>query len=98
MNQVKLLAEITAKPGKETELAAALQALVEPSRHDEGCLQYNLYQDDAQGGLFVMDEIWASREALQLHEQTEHFQAFVHLTQQEQLLESLNLRFLTALA
>lgn len=98
MSQIKLLAEITAKPGKEDELAQALQALVAPSREDEGCLQYNLYQDDALSGLFVMDEVWDSKAALQQHEQTEHFKAFVEKAQQEDLLESLNPRFLTQLA
>jgi hypothetical protein len=42
-----------------------LRALVEPTRAEEGCGQYDLHQDLANPLTFYMIERWSSDEALQ---------------------------------
>ncbi|MEK6214165.1 MAG: antibiotic biosynthesis monooxygenase, partial [Vibrio fluvialis] len=54
MATIHLLAEIKANHGQEANLEQALRALLEPSRNEDGCCQYELFQDESIPGLFVM--------------------------------------------
>ena len=74
---VQLLAHIEAKPGQEAALTAVLQTLVDASRRESTCIQYDLWRDQDQPTVFVMVERWASLEATEVHGQTPHFQAFL---------------------
>lgn len=67
-------ATIIAKPGSEAAVGEVLRALVPPSRQDEGCLSYDLYQSAADSSVFITIEQWETREDLQAHMQTSHVQ------------------------
>ncbi len=67
-----VLAFWNAAPGNEKALEEVLQALVEPSRAEEGCQRYELYATRDGSGRFTFVEEWASEEALEAHRQTEH--------------------------
>lgn len=77
--EVTLTALFQAKAGHEQELAAALAALIEPSRKDSGCLLYTLYRDPSDAGRFVFIEKWADRDSLSQHERTPHFRNLLKL-------------------
>jgi quinol monooxygenase YgiN len=49
-----------------------MQAMVEASRGEEGCLQYAYAEDVFEPGLIHVSEQWRDREALKLHFQTPH--------------------------
>lgn len=49
---IHLLAEIKAFPDSAQQVQALLEALLEPSRNEEGCCQYELYRDNSIEGLF----------------------------------------------
>jgi quinol monooxygenase YgiN len=74
-NLVTVVAEMKAKPGKESELRAALMALVEPTRKEDGCVQYDLHVHSIDPGRFVFYENWASEETLARHAASEHLKA-----------------------
>ncbi|MCX9564601.1 antibiotic biosynthesis monooxygenase, partial [Vibrio cholerae] len=44
---IHLLAEIKAFPDSAQQVQALLEALLEPSRNEEGCCQYELYRDNS---------------------------------------------------
>jgi quinol monooxygenase YgiN len=71
-----VIAEFYAKPGSEEELRGLLKGLVEPSRKEPGCVQYDLHVDNDQGGHFLFYENWASKAHLEEHVRTPHFTAF----------------------
>jgi quinol monooxygenase YgiN len=73
---VTVVAEIVAKPGKEDELKDCLLALIEPTRKEDGCVQYDLHQNTSEAGRFVFYENWRSREELERHLQSPHLLAF----------------------
>lgn len=75
-NLLTVVAEITAKPGKEEDLRAALLALVEPTRKEEGCVEYDLHVSTDSPGAFVFYENWTSREALDRHLASPHLERF----------------------
>ncbi len=65
---VRVIARFAVKPDQvKAFVAAAREALVEPSRRDAGCIQYDLCQDTGDPGRFAMIEAWESEEALDAH-------------------------------
>ncbi|VVM85719.1 hypothetical protein PS645_02508 [Pseudomonas fluorescens] len=70
------IATLIAKPGQQEALAQHLRALVEPTRAEAGCGQYDLHQDLANPLAFYMIEQWSSDEALQAHDASAHIQNF----------------------
>ncbi|MFC1233813.1 putative quinol monooxygenase [Vibrio sp. F74] len=96
MANLTILAKIEAKPGQSEFVKQEVLKLVEPSRQDEGCIEYRLQADNNNDGLFVMFEMWQSPEMLKKHIETEHFQAFVKNT--EGKIEPLVVNEMTELA
>jgi quinol monooxygenase YgiN len=58
-------------------LRRALLALIEPTRREEGYVQYDLHVHTGDPGRFVFYENWTSREHLDRHLASAHLQAFV---------------------
>jgi len=67
-----VVARIQAKPGRETAVAAELHRLLEPSRRDAGCLNYDLHVSLETPGLFLFYENWETPEAWAAHMDTPH--------------------------
>lgn len=53
-----------------------LKKLVIETRKEKGCLQYDLYEDIRNKGLFFIHEIWESNDDLQLHQVSDHMMKF----------------------
>ncbi|WP_065261259.1 putative quinol monooxygenase [Pseudomonas bananamidigenes] len=70
------IATLIARPGQQDALEQHLRALIEPTRAEAGCGQYELHQDLANPLAFYMIEQWASDEALQAHDASAHIQHF----------------------
>jgi quinol monooxygenase YgiN len=73
---VTVVAELTAQAGKDAEVKQELIAMVEATRLEEGCVQYDLHVSTEQPGTFLFYENWTSREALERHSASLHLQAF----------------------
>ena len=71
-----VVAEILAKPGKEDEVRRHLLGFIEPTRKEEGCVQYDLHLSTEEPGRFIFYENWTSREMLDNHSASPHIQAF----------------------
>jgi len=70
---VTLLVQLRAKQGQHLMLESELRALISPTRKEEGCLQYDLHRSLDDPDLFLLHEVWASRQHHQAHYQTPHF-------------------------
>ncbi|WP_392434633.1 putative quinol monooxygenase [Yersinia sp. HM-2024] len=88
--EVRVIASLVAKPEFIAEVTAAVHQVIEPSREEKGNLQYDLHAESDQKGSFVFFERWASEDALEKHNKTEHFNAFVKAV--EGKLESLEIK------
>ena len=75
-NLLTVVAEMLAQPGREAELERQLLALVEPTRKEEGCVQYDVHRATDEAGRFVFYENWASRDLLERHLGSPHLTAF----------------------
>lgn len=67
MPKLTIVAHITADNGKIDLVKAELEKLIEPTLKEEGCLQYDLHQDNENPGYFMFYENWESRELWQAH-------------------------------
>ncbi|QNM96111.1 putative quinol monooxygenase [Chitinimonas koreensis] len=72
MNTLTVVATIAARPGSEALVEAALQALIEPTRREAGCIEYVLHRDQAEPRTFVFVERWSDAAALDAHLQSPH--------------------------
>lgn len=65
--KLSLVAFLYAQAGKEEELRRRLLALVEASRAEAGCINYDVHQSDEDPTVFVMYENWRERADLDRH-------------------------------
>src|SRR5260370_42022511 len=73
VSEVRVIARSVARKGKEDQLRALLQGMLVPTRAEQGCKSYELYESDSTGRFyFDFDETWASEEALDKHTTTRH--------------------------
>jgi quinol monooxygenase YgiN len=71
-----VFAEMHAKPGKESELRQTLTGLIEPTRREAGCVQYDLHVDKDDPRHYFFYENWTSQEKLDAHLASPHLKAF----------------------
>ncbi len=71
---VTVIARAHARPGAETELRNLLLTLVEPTRREPGCLQYEFYQSTDDPRAFAFVESWRSPADLERHLAAPHLQ------------------------
>lgn len=67
-----IVAIFEAKPGREEDLARALQNLVAPTRAEAGCLNYDLHRDLEVPGRFLFYENWETRPHWEAHMESDH--------------------------
>ncbi|MBI2686044.1 MAG: antibiotic biosynthesis monooxygenase [Acidobacteria bacterium] len=73
--KIDVIAHIHAGEGNEGVVREALESFVEPTRKEEGCLRYDLFQDVSDPLKFTFIEEWASPAALERHSQSAHIAA-----------------------
>ena len=81
MSKLTIVAHITAKSDKIEFVRAELEKLIDITRAEEGCLQYDLHQDNENSAHFMFYENWASRELWQKHMNAKHLNDYVAATE-----------------
>ena len=66
-NTLIVAAKMVAKPGKADALRSTLMGLIEPTRAEAGCIQYDLHEEQGNPGSFLFFEKWTSKQALDEH-------------------------------
>ena len=76
-----IVANIEAKADKIEFVKTELLKLIEPTRLEAGCIQYDLHQDNNNPALFTFVENWVSNELLQQHLNSPHLKMYVQATE-----------------
>ncbi|CAM2892116.1 putative quinol monooxygenase [Moritella viscosa] len=76
-----IIANIEAKADQMELVKTELLKLIEPTRLEEGCIQYDLHQDNNNPALFTFVENWASHELLQKHLNSPHLKMYMQTTE-----------------
>ena len=77
MSSLTNLAFFRARVGQTQALGSALRALVDPTRAEAECLNYDLHQSIGDGDVWFVYENWRSAEGLEAHMPAPHSQAFL---------------------
>jgi quinol monooxygenase YgiN len=75
-DRLEMTALISAKPGKEAELKAALREVVAQTVKEPGCITFQVFEDRENPGKFVLWEIFKSQEALREHINKDYTKAY----------------------
>jgi quinol monooxygenase YgiN len=73
--KITILALVKAKEGMEETLKQELLSLVNPTRSEPGCINYNLHQATGDKTQFMFYENWKSMEDLDKHRGMPHMKA-----------------------
>lgn len=73
---ILVVARLTSKPETIDETRAALEAFVEPTRAESGCIVYELMQNNDDPTDFTFVEEWESDETLDAHLASPHITSF----------------------
>ena len=80
MADLTIIANIKAKANKVDLVKAELEKLIAPTRAEDGCVQYDLHQDNDDPAHFLFFEIWTSRELWQTHMGNQHLKDYLAAT------------------
>ena len=80
MNRLTIVANIYAKPQHTELVKTQLEKLVSITLSEEGCIQYDLHQDNKNPSHFLFYENWESREHWQTHMNAPHLAAYLDAT------------------
>jgi len=74
---VKIVAILTAKPGRAAELEKLLFGMAPHCRAEPGNLRWDIWQDRSEAGRFVLDELYQDDAGVAAHRETPHFQDYL---------------------
>ena len=77
MSRVTVVAKVVAKQDSVEAVKAELLKLIVPTRNENGCIEYNLHQDNADPAQFLFYETWENAACLEQHMKTDHFKGYV---------------------
>lgn len=80
MSKLAILANIFAVPDQIGLVKKELQKLIEVTRAEQGCLQYDLHQDNENPAHFVFYEKWVSPQHWQTHMDAQHLKDYMSAT------------------
>lgn len=69
---VRVVARVLALPEKVEKVKSVLLSLIEPSRQESGCIQYELLQNHEAPTDFVFVEQWENEALLNAHLESPH--------------------------
>ena len=65
-----------AKDGNEAKMKELLTAMVKPSKAEDGCIFYDIFQCKERPEKFFAVETWRDEKALDGHKTTEHYKIY----------------------
>jgi len=81
MAKLTIVANIKARAEKIDLVKAELLKLIDTTRAEEGCIHYDLHQDNENPAHFLFYENWESRELWQVHMGNQHLKDYMAATE-----------------
>lgn len=76
-----IVARIEANLDKVELVKTELIKLIEPTRKETGCIQYDLHKDNDNPTVFLFYENWETRDLWQKHMKNDHLKAYMEATE-----------------
>lgn len=81
MAKLTIVANIIANPDKIELVKSELLKLIDVTRAEAGCINYDLHQDNANPAHFMFYENWETRELWQTHMANQHLADYMAATE-----------------
>lgn len=81
MTTLTIVANIKAHADKIALVKAELVKLIDVTRAEDGCINYDLHQDNENPAHFMFYENWQSRQLWQTHMANQHLQDYLTATE-----------------
>ncbi|GEM75491.1 putative quinol monooxygenase [Vibrio sagamiensis] len=81
MSKLTIVANIVANEDKIELVKSELIKLIDITRNEEGCINYDLHQDHNNPAHFMFYENWVSRELWQVHMGNKHLSEYISATE-----------------
>lgn len=81
MSKLTIVAHIRAKADSVDFVKAELLKLIDTTRAEQGCINYDLHQDNDQPAHFLFYENWESRDLWQTHMANTHLAEYMRATE-----------------
>ena len=79
MMTINVTAVLKSKKECTEKVKGLLEKLVESSRKEIGCLQYDLHQSIENPNIFIFHEIWQNKEIFNLHNAQQYVKDFFEI-------------------
>lgn len=79
--KLTIVARILAKPEKRELVKSELLKLIDITRAEKGCINYDLHQDNENKNLFLFHENWENRALWQTHMNNNHLADYLKATE-----------------
>ncbi len=76
---IRVVAKSYPKKENIDDVIKVYKELVEATKQENGCIQYQLFQDESDPAILTMIEAWDSKDSLDKHLQSEHFVRIIPL-------------------
>jgi len=96
MTTLTIIATIVCKKEKIEFIKSEMLKLIDKTRAEEGCINYDLHQDNSNPAHFVFHENWESEALLEKHLESQHIADYVAAT--EGCIESFAINRMTHIA
>ncbi len=80
MSKLTITGNVKVKPEHVDFVKEELIKLIPITRAEDGCIQYDLHQDNEDPTYFMFYENWESRELWQEHMNNDHLKAYMEAT------------------
>ena len=80
MSKLTIVANIVAKPDQIDLVKSELEKLIAPTLAEEGCINYDLHQDNQDPAHFLFFENWESYDLWQVHMEQQHIKDYMAAT------------------
>ena len=77
MKKLTIVANIKAKKDQIDMVKAEVEKLIDVTRAEKGCLNYDLHQDNEDPSHFLFYENWESRDLWQTHMNNKHLKDYM---------------------
>lgn len=78
MSQLTVVARVSVKKEHLEDVKSELLKMLSPTRKEDGCIEYNLHQDNEDPTVFIFYETWENSASLEKHIISEHYKSYVN--------------------
>jgi len=94
--KLTIVAIIEAKKDKASFVESELLKLIDPTKKEQGCLEYRLQKDNENPEKFIFFERWESKKLWQTHMESDHLKELVQNT--DGMLDKLEIKEMSEIA